>query len=36
VSGLKGSPKSEICDEHQIILAICASGEFFVKSILKV
>ena len=36
MSGLKGSPKSEICDEHQIILAICASGEFFVKSILKV
>jgi hypothetical protein len=35
VSGLQGSPKPEICDEHQIILAICASGEFFAKSILK-
>ena len=30
-----GSPKSEICDERQIVLAICSAGEFFVMSISK-
>lgn len=35
MSGLKRSHKAEMCDEHQIILAICAAGDFFVKSISK-
>jgi hypothetical protein len=32
---LQGSPRAEIGDDPQIILAICAAGEFFVKFIFK-